>query len=186
MVYGIISDSHGSLKWFKKSIEALGECFRYIHLGDYLYHGPRNPLPEDYNPAELAKEMKKYNFNYITGNCDSQVDNMVLDIPENKFYSIESFGNFNMFFTHGFTPSIEDSINLAIENNCELLFHGHTHISKIEKIDNLTIVNPGSISLPKNGCFKSGIKMILDEQKLLLEFINIENKEIYNRLELIK
>ena len=80
MKIGVISDTHGSLDNTKKALDILKDCDTIFHLGDVLYHGPRNALPEDYNPKDLAVIFKSMdNVIYTRGNCDSDVDQMVIE-----------------------------------------------------------------------------------------------------------
>jgi hypothetical protein len=179
MKIGVISDTHGSVKCFEKAIDLLGKVDKYIHLGDYLYHGPRNPLPEDYDPKKLAEIMKKYNISYISGNCDSPVDNYVLEIPEFKYYSVESYGDFSFFYTHGYSPSLKDAIEMAVDKECHFLFHGHTHVSGVHEKEDIVIVNPGSTSLPKENTPKSCCLIELVKNKVIIKLINLDNGEFY-------
>lgn len=186
MKLGVMSDTHGSLSHFNKALKVLNVVDRYVHLGDFLYHGPRNPLPDGYNPKELVKELKKIKYSYVTGNCDAQIDNYVLGLPEVKPYTIESYGNFKILMTHGFAPTIEEAIELAKRNNCDVLMHGHTHISKIEEIDNLIIFNPGSTALPKENTPNSVGKISINNNTMILELIDLETGNTYERKEINK
>ncbi|AEX85840.1 phosphoesterase, MJ0936 family [Marinitoga piezophila KA3] len=179
MKLAIISDTHGSLFYFEKAYKYLKEADRVIHLGDYLYHGPRNPLPEGYNPMELSKKLNEFKRKtFITGNCDSQIDMKLLNIPEPVPYAVESYGSFNFFFTHGWNPTIEDAENLAKKYKCQFLIHGHTHIPKFEEKEDITIINPGSVSLPKNNTPHS-ILIVEINDSIKFEFIDIIKDEKY-------
>jgi len=179
MKLAVISDTHGSLYYFDKAYNYLKDVDRVIHLGDYLYHGPRNPLPEGYDPMKLANKMKELKKRtYITGNCDSPIDLKLLNIPEISPYAVESYGSFNFFFTHGWDPNIEDAISLAKKYRCQFLIHGHTHIPKYEKLEDIIILNPGSVSLPKENSPHS-ILIIDINNDIKFKFINIENNTVY-------
>ncbi|KAF2956554.1 phosphodiesterase [Marinitoga sp. 38H-ov] len=179
MKLAVISDTHGSLYYFEKAYNYIKDVDRIIHLGDYLYHGPRNPLPEGYNPMELSNKLKEFKKRtFITGNCDSQIDLKLLNIPEISPYSVESYGSFNFFFTHGWDPNIDDAILLAKKYNCQFLIHGHTHIPKFEKLENINVINPGSVSLPKENTPHS-ILIIEINEGIKFKFIDILNDKIY-------
>lgn len=145
-----ISDIHGSLFYLKKALENYNkEKADYIViLGDALYHGPRNPLPKDYNPKEVAQLLNKYKDKImaVRGNCDSEVDQMIINYPMMGDYSIILCNNRRLFLTHG---HIFNKDNLPNLNENDVLIHGHTHIPVAEKLDDIYIINPGSISLPK-------------------------------------
>lgn len=146
----IISDIHGSLYYAKKAITAYEtENANYIViLGDELYHGPRNPLPQEYNPKEVALLLNKYKDKIIAikGNCDSEVDEMVLDFPIMAAYSTILYNSRRLFLSHG---HIYNESNLPKLNDGDIFMYGHTHIPVAKKQENIYIFNPGSISLPK-------------------------------------
>lgn len=148
----MISDIHGSLHFANMAIDAFKkERADYIViLGDHLYHGPRNPLPQGYNPSELAGLLNGFSDRIIAvrGNCDSEVDEMVLNFPINAPYTIILNNSRRIFLTHG---HIYNESNLPKLSGGDIFAYGHTHIPKAEKKDNLFIINPGSISLPKEG-----------------------------------
>lgn len=184
MKIGVISDIHGSYGYLKKTMDSIGKVDRYILLGDVLYHGARNDLPEGHNPKKVISLLEDKNFSFITGNCDSQIDHHVLKIPEPVYYKTESYNNLNIFMTHGWTPSIDEAKSLAKELKCNVLFYGHTHIPEFEKKDGIYIINPGSISLPKEGSKHSAIRLTIEGKQNIVEFIDIENNEVYQREEL--
>lgn len=145
-----VSDIHGSFYYAKKAIEIFeNEKADYlIILGDQLYHGPRNPLPKDYYPKEVAKLFNKYKFKIIAvrGNCDSEVDQMVLDYPIMSDYTTLFYNSKRIIATHG---HIYDKWNLPNLSSGDVLIYGHTHIPLAEEKDGVYILNPGSIALPK-------------------------------------
>ncbi len=146
----IISDVHGSLYYLKKALENYEkeEADYIVILGDALYHGPRNPLPREYNPKEVASLLNDYKEKIIAvrGNCDSEVDQMMLDYPMMSEYAIILFNNRKLFLTHGHLYNKDKLPNL---NENDVLIHGHTHIPVAEKLDKIYLLNPGSITLPK-------------------------------------
>ena len=146
----VISDIHGSLKYTQKAIEILNkeEGDYLLILGDILYHGPRNPLPEEYNPKEVAEALNKYRHKIIAirGNCDSEVDQMLLDFPCMGDYSIILYNNKRLFLTHG---HIYNESNMPNISEGDIMLHGHTHILGFSRKDDISIINPGSIAYPK-------------------------------------
>lgn len=145
-----ISDIHGSLYYLNKAFEIYHkEKADYIViLGDALYHGPRNPLPKEYSPKEVAELLNQYKQKIIAvkGNCDSEVDQMIIDYPMLAEYSIILYNDKKLFLTHG---HVYNKKNLPNLNKGDVLIHGHTHIPVAEKLDDIYLVNPGSITLPK-------------------------------------
>jgi putative phosphoesterase len=146
----VISDIHGSLYYAKKALEAfLDEKADYIIiLGDELYHGPRNPLPKEYNPKETAQLLNGFSDRIIAvrGNCDGEVDEMVLNFPIMATYSNILCDGRRLFLTHGHVYN-EDNLP---ELGCgDVFLYGHTHIPRAERLGNIYIINPGSISMPK-------------------------------------
>lgn len=145
----IASDIHGSLYYTKLLIDKFNKekCDRLILLGDILYHGPRNPLPKDYEPKEVANLLNQYKDKIICvrGNCDSEVDQMILEFPVSSAYSYLLIDNYTFFLTHGHLYNPEQ---LPLTEN-SIYVYGHTHIPVLEKSSYIKL-NPGSISLPKD------------------------------------
>lgn len=145
-----ISDIHGSLYYLKKAFENYEkEASDYIIiLGDELYHGARNALPKGYNPKEVAEFLNGYKEKIIAvrGNCDSEVDEMVLEYPMMTTYSNILYNGKRLFLTHGHLYNRE---NLPKLSKGDVLIYGHTHVPVAEKQDDIVIINPGSISMPK-------------------------------------
>lgn len=164
----IISDIHGSLYYLKKVIEIFGKenYDKLVILGDELYHGPRNPLPKDYSPKEVIEILNKYKDKIIAvrGNCDSEVDQMVLSYPIMSDYSMIYLGNKRVFLTHGHIYNIDNPLPMS---EGDILLYGHFHIPMIEKKGKRYFFNPGSISLPKNNSNHSFA--ILDETKFQIK-----------------
>ena len=147
-----ISDLHGSYYWANRAIEKYHEekADKLIILGDILYHGPRNDLPLEYEPKKVIKmlnEVKEKLF-CVRGNCDTEVDQMVLDFPVMADYALILYGERNLYATHG---HIYNENNLPPLKNGDILIHGHTHVLKAEKREDYTLLNPGSVSIPKEG-----------------------------------
>ena len=145
-----ISDIHGSLYYLEKALELYkkeGASYIVI-LGDALYHGPRNPLPNEYNPQEVASLLNQYKDKIIAirGNCDSEVDQMLVEYPMMSDYSIILYNNRRLFLTHGHIYNEDNLPNLS-EN--DVLIHGHTHVPVAKKHNKIYVLNPGSVTLPK-------------------------------------
>jgi len=148
----IASDIHGSARFCRQMLEAFDQekADRLLLLGDLLYHGPRNDLPEEYHPKtvlSLLNERKNSIF-CVRGNCDTEVDQMVLEFPILADYCLLCEGETLMFATHGhhWNPS-----NLPPLKKGDLLLQGHTHIPGCEPAGDVTCLNPGSVSIPKAG-----------------------------------
>lgn len=183
MKIGIMSDTHGSLLYFEKALNALSDCDFILHGGDILYHGPRNPLPDGYNPKELATKLNEVgNILIAKGNCDSDVDQMVINHPIQTPYLVSQFGKLKILLTHGYVESIEDTIKKAKSMNCNLLIYGHTHIKEFYLDENLIVLNPGSTSIPKDGSHSVATIEIIEESchelDLDVNFIDINSGEV--------
>lgn len=148
----IVSDIHGSESAAVKAVKLFNEknCDYMLLLGDVLYHGPRNPLPDSHNPQGVAAALNaiKDRIIAVRGNCDAEIDQVLLDFPCMSDYVMVVDGPRKLFATHGhvFSPD-----NLPKLHGVSYFFSGHTHISYVEKKGDLTLCNPGSCSLPKDG-----------------------------------
>lgn len=154
--YFIASDIHGSSYWCRKTLEEFqkSEAERLILLGDILYHGPRNDLPRDYAPKEVIAMLNplKNKIYAVRGNCEAEVDQMVLDFPVMADYALLCLNGHTIYATHG---HIYNEEHLPPLSPGDVLLHGHTHLLKAEQltVDNTTFyhLNPGSTSIPKGG-----------------------------------
>ena len=170
----ILSDIHGSALAARQALSFFEKfnCDKIFLLGDTLYHGPRNPLPAGHGPMGVVEALTPYKEKIIAvrGNCDADVDLMMLDIPIANEYTVIEDNEFHLFLSHGhiFMPecfprtaleSIESTgfsaTKGAIEQKkpqIDVYLYGHTHIWKLEKnFRKVLLVNPGSTSLPKGG-----------------------------------
>lgn len=146
------SDIHGSAKFCSRVFELYKEekAGKLILLGDLLYHGPRNDLPEGYAPKEVIRLLNEHKEELlcVRGNCEAEVDQMVLEFPVMADY-FTIFEKKRMFFiTHGHKFNLE---NLPPIKKEDILIHGHTHVQAMEVTEQCTYINPGSVSIPKNG-----------------------------------
>ena len=146
----IASDIHGSAYWCRKLTEAWDRenPERVLLLGDLLYHGPRNDLPDAYNPKEVLAMLnaRKDRILCVRGNCDTEVDQMVLDFPILADYAWIADGECRIFATHGHTYNTNNPPQLRAG---EILLHGHTHVPAWENHGAFRYFNPGSVSIPK-------------------------------------
>lgn len=167
----VASDIHGSIGWARRIIEKYDEinADKLLLLGDILYHGPRNDLPEDYAPKAVIELLNnnKEKLLVVRGNCDTEVDQMVLNFPIMADYIYLISGEKQIFATHGHHYSPD---NLpAFVTPGSVLLTGHTHVAcDIDKGD-YRYMNPGSPSIPKNGTKPSYI-IIEDGDLSLHEF----------------
>lgn len=121
-----------------------------VLLGDLLYHGPRNGVPQGYDPVAVANLLnaRKHQLLAVRGNCDSEVDQMMLEFPILSDFSELHLPDLRFFLTHGHRWNATQLPPCAPGT---ILTHGHTHVPEIRTLENgITIINPGSISLPKN------------------------------------
>lgn len=152
MKYMFASDIHGSAYYCKKMLQAFEEekAGRLILLGDLLYHGPRNDLPKDYAPKEVIAMLNEYRqviYN-VRGNCDAEVDQMVLSFPIMADYALLEIEGRTFYLSHGHVYH-EDNLPPLMPG--DVFVHGHTHLLRAEKKETYTILNPGSVSIPKGG-----------------------------------
>lgn len=142
----IASDIHGSAYYadlMVKAFEASGAC-RLVLLGDILYHGPRNDLPRDYAPKKVIEMLNPLADKIIAvrGNCESEVDGMVLSFPVASDYGVIFDGSTTLMLSHGHRavpPMTPGTVYLT----------GHTHVPKQTAENGITFLNPGSVSIPK-------------------------------------
>jgi putative phosphoesterase len=175
-----VSDIHGSLYYTKKALEVYQkeQADYLVLLGDELYHGARNPLPREYNPQEVAQLLNKYADRSIAvrGNCDSEVDQMVLTFPIMASYSNVLYEGKRLFLTHGHHYNDD---NLPSLSQGDIFIFGHTHLPKAEKKEGLFIINPGSITLPKEnnpntyGVLEKGVFRIKDLEGNVCNELNL-------------
>lgn len=152
----IASDLHGSAYYCRKVLEAFAQekADKLLLLGDILYHGPRNDLPKEYAPKEVMGMLNpmKNKILCVRGNCDGEVDQMVLDFPVLADYAVLYIEGQTIYATHGhvFNPN-----NLPPLAKGDILLNGHTHVPKVEEYDDYIYINPGSTSIPKEGSHHS-------------------------------
>ena len=146
----IASDIHGSAYWCERLLSAYKdeEADKLLLLGDILYHGPRNDLPKDYNPKKVIELLAplKDHILCVRGNCDTEVDQMVLPFPIMADYALLSVDGITIYATHGHKFGKENPPPI---NRGDILLCGHTHIADDCDCGNFRYINPGSVSIPK-------------------------------------
>ena len=147
----IASDLHGSEYYVNLMCRRLEEekPERLVLLGDLLYHGPRNDLPRDYDTRACAALLNELNPPpvAIRGNCDGEVDQLVLTFPMLSDFAVLFADGYSLFLTHG--HRLDEAKGRLGPG--DVLFYGHTHEPYFTRADGVTLVNPGSVSIPKNG-----------------------------------
>ena len=148
----IASDIHGSAYYCRELLEAYRkeEADKLILLGDILYHGPRNDLPEGYAPKKVIAMLNpmKQEILCVRGNCDTEVDQMVLEFPILADYGFLYEKGRMIFLTHG---HVFHENHLPMLNKGDILLHGHTHVPVCREHEDYIYMNPGSVSIPKEG-----------------------------------
>lgn len=171
MKWLIASDIHGSAYWCERLLEMFKKekADVLVLLGDVLYHGPRNELPRDYNPKKVVALLNGFSNGMegideeetcrtrrilcVRGNCDAEVDQMVLGFPIMADYGVIELGGRFVYLTHGHVYGEDNPPKLR---KGDILIQGHTHIQRCVEKDGILFLNPGSVSIPKgdgyNGC----------------------------------
>lgn len=154
----IASDIHGSARWCRA---LMGVVERespdsVVLLGDLLYHGPRNPLPDDYAPAEVASMLNGIAQHVVAvrGNCDAEVDQMMLEFPCMADYAVVADGTRQLYCTHGHLHGPDSLPPLPAG---AAFLYGHFHVKRNELLDGIELFNPGSVALPKDGSHSLGL-----------------------------
>ena len=161
----IASDIHGSAYYCRELLSALEreKADKLLLLGDILYHGPRNDLPREYAPKEVIAMLNgiKERLLCVRGNCDTEVDQMVLQFPILADYCVLYTGDRMIYATHG---HVYNEDKLPPLQAGDILLHGHTHVPKCTQHENYLYLNPGSVSIPKENSPHS--YMILEDGQL--------------------
>ena len=152
MKWLIASDIHGSAKWCRALLDLWDRegAGRLLLLGDILYHGPRNDLPDAYAPKEVTAMLnaRRDGILCVRGNCEAEVDQMMLDFPVLADYALLAEGERLIFATHG---HIFHNGRLPPLRRGDVLLHGHTHVPACEEHEEYVYLNPGSVAIPKEG-----------------------------------
>ncbi len=174
----IASDIHGSDYYCEKMLEAFERegAEKLLLLGDILYHGPRNDLPKEYAPKSVIERLNaiKERIIAVRGNCDTEVDQMVLKFPILADYCILYVGKRMIYATHGHNFNCE---KLPPIQKGDILLHGHTHVPKCEDMGEFIYMNPGSVSIPKDNSVHG--YMMLTEEKAVWKSLSGETYKEY-------
>lgn len=156
----IASDIHGSAFYCRKMLDAFEahKADKLLLLGDILYHGPRNDLPEGHDPKAVIAMLNplKDKILCVRGNCDCEVDQMVLEFPVLAEYAWLYIDGKRLFATHGHKFGKDDPPPLG---KGDILLNGHTHVPMIKDMGDFTYVNCGSVALPKENSAHSYVIM---------------------------
>ena len=148
----IASDIHGSAFWCRKLVEVIEEVQpdKILLLGDILYHGPRNDLPREYSPKQVIPMLSAYKDRIlcVRGNCEAEVDQMVLPFPCMADCALVSCDGLTLYLTHGHHHNPD---NLPALAEGAVFLSGHTHVKLDEVRNGIRCLNPGSVSIPKDG-----------------------------------
>ena len=174
----IASDIHGSAYFCEKLLEAwkMEQPDKLLLLGDILYHGPRNDLPKEYAPKQVISMLNeiKSEILCVRGNCEAEVDQMVLEFPVLADYCILYEEGHMIFATHG---HVHNEKNVPSLKKGDILLHGHTHEPKCTEHENYTYINPGSVSIPKEESAHS--YMILENGTFIWKNLDGEAYQTY-------
>ena len=181
MKYFIASDIHGSAYYCREMLKAFEKekADKLILLGDVLYHGPRNDLPKEYAPKEVITMLNPLSDKIlcVRGNCDGEVDQMVLSFPIMADYAVLTVRDKLVYLTHGHYHNIEKCPPLS---EGDILLHGHTHIPAKTPFGNKNFyLNPGSVSIPKENSAHG--YMTLEENIFLWKSLD---GEIYDEMKI--
>ena len=182
MKWMIASDLHGSAYYCRKMLEAFERegADRLFLLGDLLYHGPRNDLPREYAPKEVIPLLngKKEKLLCVRGNCDAEVNQMVLEFPVLADYAVLPVGRRLIYATHGHIYHVKNLPPLAPG---DVLLHGHTHVPAWTEFGQGNLyLNPGSVSIPKENSPHS--YMTLEENTM--QWKELESSAVFHELTL--
>ena len=177
MKWMIASDIHGSALFCRKMLERYREekAERLLLLGDLLYHGPRNDLPEGYAPKEVISLLNENASELVCvrGNCEAEVDQMVLNFPVMAEYALLPLGRNLIYMTHGHHMN---ELTPPPLKRGDILLCGHTHIPARKEHASFIYLNPGSVSIPKGGSCRS--YMIFDGETFLWK--QLDDGKVYD------
>lgn len=149
----VATDVHGSAQTGKTLLERFSEeqAEALVIMGDFYYHGPRNPLPDGHGPMQLCEMLNEIKDKIIAirGNCDANIDEMISEFAFHDTYDVEILDK-KITFTHGHLYNEK-----CFPYDTDVLMFGHTHVNRVFKTDEKLAVNLASCSLPKENCDKS-------------------------------
>jgi len=167
----IISDTHGDLAAWEGVMNRYRQDLQLVlHAGDVLYHGPRNPLTPGYAPLALAERIRQLPVPILIaqGNCDSQVDEMVLELPLGSQYLVTLIEGKRVLLHHGHQLEEARVEELCRRWSIDLCIQGHTHVPVLAKRGKTVFLNPGSPSLPKES--REGTVALWDGDTISLQY----------------
>ncbi|SFM15175.1 phosphodiesterase [Halanaerobium salsuginis] len=177
MNFIVMSDSHGSLTSWRQAEGYFDQADMILHAGDLLYHGARNPLPEGYDTKGLVELINKVDYNLLAvkGNVDALVDDWVLPYPLPEFTVVEDNG-LRIVMYHGYQHDTDAKrAEFARRFGAQILIYGHTHVPQIKKESGIILLNPGSISLPKQTPKQATLASIKDGQ---ITIFNLDDGQV--------
>lgn len=189
MFIGVISDTHGSLTAWTQAVDGpFSECDLIVHAGDIFYHGTRNPMPDGYDTPGLATAMMACETPIVIaqGNCDSEVDQMVLGIPISApFATVPSPGG-TVLVQHWQRGGHDELIDLLARFRPRVFVTGHTHIPELCVSSKSLVMNPGSPSLTNHpdGVKTVGRVRIEDDGSVDAEILNVETGKLLEHVTL--
>lgn len=167
----IASDLHGSAYYTRLLLTAMDreQPDRLLLLGDLLYHGPRNDLPREYAPKQVIEMLnaRKSQILCVRGNCEAEVDQMVLEFPVLSEFGVVFADGLTLYMLHG-----HKNLDIPVMPG-DILLCGHTHVPAVRKDGDHYYVNPGSVSIPKEGSCHG--YMILENRHLTHASLEGEN-----------
>ena len=185
MKWMIASDIHGSAFYCEKMLKAFEreQADKLLLLGDILYHGPRNDLPEGYATKKVIEMLNniKEKILCVRGNCDAEVDGMVLEAPIQNPFAFVQWEGLRILLSHGHRQSVAEKEALAKKYKVHLFIEGHTHLPVLEKKDACIFLNPGSPCMPKT-LEKRGTFGVLENGSLSIRYV--DTGEIYQTMAL--
>jgi putative phosphoesterase len=189
MGIGVISDTHGSLDAWTRAVECpFVECDLIVHAGDIFYHGTRNPMPDGYDTLGLANAMMAYETPIVIakGNCDSEVDQMVLNIPISEPYAEVKCPGGLVLVQHWQRGGGDELADILSRFRPRVFVTGHTHIPLLRVAGETLIVNPGSPSLTNHpdGVKTVGRVRIEDDGRVEAEIVNVETCKVLEHVSL--
>lgn len=186
MKIAIVSDTHGCVEtWRTLFARYFYDADLIIHAGDVLYHGPRNAIPAEYQPAALAQEINDCPVPLLiaAGNCDAEVDGMVLQYPLQNPFAFAQIEGVRILVYHGHGLSSEEKEKLAVRYKLQLFVEGHTHLPALAQKGETVFLNPGSPGMSKAEDGR-GTFAILEDGQVTLRYV--DSGEVHSTLTLGK